>query len=658
MDYRYLWAIGKGTAQIPVDSIVAERYLVKSSQIWLDLKPGTQPPVPDVLPPATLPYLHLHPYRLHVPELHGIYREDTVAIWLLDNVPITKIGQLLPALEDAWATVSPVRQVYWLWQWLQLWKPLKDYGVATSLLVSDNLHVEGWRLRLRQLLAEQANLPRRTQPQPSEAVDLESPPTLPPTFIPEQPSPSVSALGAYPPFLKDLAESWLPLVERAHPVIQEPLQALCQQMQATDNTEAGLKTIATQLNRLLLEQAAQLPLWMQVAGKTDTGRQRAHNEDACHPCLQSSNEEMEDLLSPHFGIICDGIGGHEGGEVASQRALDDLKRLIQNLLSDLQAETEPLLPGEIEQQLESIVRIVNNVIAQQNDDQKRELRQRMGTTLVMALQLPQRIATPVGLNNAHELYLVHVGDSRAYWLTPDYCYQLTVDDDVATREVRLGHSLYQDALGRPDSGALTQAIGTRSADALHPTIQRFIIEENGILLLCSDGLSDNNRVEQTWEPFTRAVLEGTMSLQEAVQSWIEVANQRNGHDNTSVVLMQFQVSRAPKLPKTETEIGADFTADIWQTDTPSGAEPSEPEELTEASRALLYEEEDQAAPDFSGESAIPPEVDSPKPPGLLLWLVGLVTVAFIAGAIGFIVWNQVSTDSNPPNALPSAPTVE
>jgi protein phosphatase len=272
------------------------------------------------------------------------------------------------------------------------------------------------------------------------------------------------------------------------------------------------------------------------------------------------------------------------------------------------------------QQLESIVRVVNNLIATQNDAQGRESRQRMGTTLVMALQLPQQVRTPTGSANAHELYLVHVGDSRAYWLTPRYCQLLTVDDDVAAREVRLGRSLYGDALRRSDAGALTQAMGTRDAEFLRPTIQRFVIEEDGLLLLCSDGLSDNHLVERFWAESTYQVFKGKLSVMAAAQSWVELANQQNGHDNTSVVLLQCQVS--PESPQLFEPAAL-----------PSAAEPQE-SELSEASKALLY-----------GESAAYSEAATSRSPSQPLspWAIraGLAVLLFIVGAVGVAAWHQI-----------------
>jgi protein phosphatase len=221
---------------------------------------------------------------------------------------------------------------------------------------------------------------------------------------------------------------------------------------------------------------------------------------------------------------------------------------VRALLAEVAEQTEIVQPDLLKEQLAASIRVVNNLISSRNDEQGRESRRRMGTTLVMALQLPQKVSPnpQTLLDNAHELYIANVGDSRAYWITPHSCQQLTVDDDVASREVRLGRSFYREALQRPDSGALTQALGTRDAEFLRPNVQRFIVEEDGLLLLCSDGLSDNNWVEQSWADFVEPIMQSKIPLEAAVQSWIELANQKNGHDNTSVVITYCRVS--PEYP--------------------------------------------------------------------------------------------------------------
>jgi protein phosphatase len=586
IDYRYLWALGEGAEQVKPgtlvgDSTTEQRYAVISPQVWLDTKPTDAPAVPN-LPDAALPYLHLYAHRLHLPGLYGFSSlPDGTPVTLLNNAPIDGAGKLCHELTAVWASTATVRQIYWLWQMLQLWTPLWQQGVASSLLVPENLRVEGWRVRLLRLIPD----------------------------------------GVVPPKLADLADCWQPWIDLSHTTLQDFIQ----EMRFAESTQADLATFGitahtapdgfvpmtlnAQLNQILLEEAAKLPLKLEIFGATTTGPQRQHNEDACFP-----RSPVTDPLLPHVGIICDGIGGHEGGEVASQLALSSLKLQLGALVKEHLHASELTAPAVIEQQLASMTRVANNLIATRNNSQERELRQRMGTTLVMAVQLPQAING----KNAHELYIANVGDSRAYWITTRYCHPLTVDDDVATREVSLGRSLYGEAIARPDSGALTQAIGTREGELLHPNVRRFLVEEDGLLLLCSDGLSDHDRVEQNWEQFSRKVIRGEMSLEQAVQNWVEIANQQNGHDNTSVVMIRCRVSDAPDW----------FDSEAAPTD--SGAETAEiPADFAPSTRALLDDE---------GEIPLePPPAPAPKRSSLGLFLV-LAAIGTLLGVAGVALW--------------------
>ena len=511
-EQSYLWAVGEVAAQKLAGTIVeSDRYQVIAPHIWLDTKPHLEPHVSDLLPDEALPYLQLYTHRLHVPQVYGFCRDDESdrEILLLENVPLKPTGDLQPAIFEAWTQASAVRQVYWLWQILQLWTPLLNLNVASSLLSPDNLRVEGWRVRLKELIK-----------------DSEDPLHARASFL--------------NPNLANLAQCWLVWVSESKAAIVDSLTALC----ATMQQGASLHAVSTQLNQLLIEQSARLPLRLQVVGVTDIGVQRSHNEDTCYPLTADTRTQPHDDLSPRLAIVCDGIGGHEGGEVASQLAVQSLQLQVKALLTEIAQQSEPMPPDVLAEQLAAIVRVVNNMISAQNDDQAREARRRMGTTLVMALQIPQRVRLPGGAvaNNAHELYLVNVGDSRAYWITSHYCHQLTVDDDVVTREIKHGRSLYREVLKRPDAGALTQALGTRDSQFLTPSVQRFILEEDGLLLLCSDGLSDGDLVEQSWRDYADRILKEKVSLESAVKAWIDLANQKNGHDNTSIVLTYCHVS--------------------------------------------------------------------------------------------------------------------
>ena len=509
--HRYLWASGSLAAAFSPGTKVLDRYEVITQQVWLDTQPGLPPTVPGELPTAVIPYLRLYPERLHLPAAYGFVHSaeaDADDILLLENVPIDETGNLYPTITQGWEQATAVRQVYWLWQILQLWKPLSELGVAYSLLIPDNVRSQGWCVRLLELHQTAA-----TQK----------------------------------PDLADLAQSWQPWVTSVNTPVSQELENIIQQM---CSTEVKLENISNQLNALLMSSAAELPLSLKVAGATDIGPQLRQNEDNCYPMASS---DLDDPILPHLAIVCDGIGGHQGGEVASQLAVQSLKLQIRALLTEVREQTEPISPDLLQGQLEASLRVVNNVLCACNDEQKRQGRERMATTLVMAVQVPQQVPTNSGYqsDNAHELYLANIGDSRAYWITDKYCQLLTVDDIVATREVHSARSLYRPALESIDATALTQALGTKDGELLNIVIQRFILEEDGVLLLCSDGLSDNNWIEKSWQDYVIPVLAGKISVEDAVSNWINLANEKNGHDNTSVVMTLCRVSREYLAPVTQ-----------------------------------------------------------------------------------------------------------
>ncbi|MCT7949085.1 protein phosphatase 2C domain-containing protein [Ancylothrix sp. C2] len=501
---RYLWAIGSPINHIKPAELIADRYLFKTEQILLDTKPGLLPNISENIPQEITPYLRLFPYRLHIPQLYGQLptRENTKnPIWLLEQAPIDnkKINIIAsetqqptghkhpktilhPPLSRAWKHGSPMRQLNWLWQIAQLWEPLNKEGAASSLFNPHLLRAEGQLVRLLQL-------------------------QLQPTTSP----------------LSQLGELWLQWVSESQPQIAPFLEKLSHSLiQAEIQTSSHLVNI---LDRALQRAAISQERSYQLATRTDTGPTRRRNEDACYPNPGHDQKSPTDPLV----IVCDGIGGHEGGNVASRCAIDTIRHRLASLKSNLASLSAPSLIGE----LERATCIANDEISDRNNDEQRLGRQRMGTTLVMALA------------KNHEVYITHVGDSRAYWISPTGCYQVTLDDDMATREVRLGYAFYRDAVEQPAAGSLVQALGMASSGLLHPSVSRFIIDENAIFLLCSDGLSDNDRVDQCWESELAPVLKGNTDLATAASRLIEVANKENGHDNVTVGLLYCRVKDNP-----------------------------------------------------------------------------------------------------------------
>ncbi|NEQ28502.1 MAG: hypothetical protein F6K28_57920, partial [Microcoleus sp. SIO2G3] len=144
----------------------------------------------------------------------------------------------------------------------------------------------------------------------------------------------------------------------------------------------------------------------------------------------------------------------------------------------------------------------------------------------------------------------------------------------------------------------------------------------GVLLLCSDGVSDGGLIEQNWEELTRQILKGKVTLAAAAQSWIELANEKNGSDNATAVLMHCQLSTA-ETPLFE----------------PIALPTPVSQELTEASKALLYGEAIEEPPT--------PVTVRPVARPLSLWAVrlGLAVLMLVAGAAGIAAWHHFAPAS-------------
>jgi protein phosphatase len=150
----------------------------------------------------------------------------------------------------------------------------------------------------------------------------------------------------------------------------------------------------------------------------------------------------------------------------------------------------------------------------------------MGTTMVIALVQDRKYA------------IAHVGDSRIYRVTQQRGLEkLTKDHEVGQREILRGVEP-QIAYARPDAYQLTQALGPRNDNFVKPEIQFFEIEEDCILLLCSDGLSDHDLIEKFWDTKIAPLIDANTNLEEGLVNLIDFANHYNGHDNITGVVVR------------------------------------------------------------------------------------------------------------------------
>jgi protein phosphatase len=277
----------------------------------------------------------------------------------------------------------------------------------------------------------------------------------------------------------------------------------------------------------------------EIAGGTVMNWSHGMNTDAYYP-LATPSPDGNEIDIPGLAIVCDGMSGMMVDQSfgISQMAIRLLTEYISLLLTDLKLKHNNAIisPDTVMQAIESIFHQVSHDIATQNQVQKN-----YGTSVVLALHLakPMNSSTDTP-HTAHDIYIAHVGRCRAYWMTSDSCQQLTLDDDFTKQEVSMGRSTYEEMLDHPFAHVLTQLLGIW-LDRLQPNLQKFTVEKNGILMLCSKGLSDNDLVQQSWLTFTQRILQGHISLQEAVQAWLDLANEKNGHANSSIVLMKFHI---------------------------------------------------------------------------------------------------------------------
>lgn len=236
------------------------------------------------------------------------------------------------------------------------------------------------------------------------------------------------------------------------------------------------------------------------AAITDTGCERDLNEDR-YAVVESS--------SGVAWIVCDGMGGVTGGELAAQIAIDAIRRDLENLPSrrpDLALKSAILEANRI-----IVLRRQNPAFAG------------MGTTIVSAMFRGPEVA------------IAHVGDSRAYLVRDGAIQQLTIDHTFVQELVDKGQIRPEDALSHPQAHILTRCIG--SEPGLDVVTQRYWIwpsqvgEPGDLLVLCSDGLySLINEAEL-------ATIISQSTPQKACVKLVELTKERGGYDNITVSIV-------------------------------------------------------------------------------------------------------------------------
>lgn len=244
---------------------------------------------------------------------------------------------------------------------------------------------------------------------------------------------------------------------------------------------------------------------LDVYGASDIGRVRSLNEDSF--CIYG----FEQKSLPGFCVLSDGMGGHNAGEVASQKTVQFVAETLMEVIAE---PTAAMLPGKIG----SAVRFANEKIYQMADANQNQ--KGMGATLVAAVIQQE------------EAYIANVGDSRAYAFRNHELLQITKDHSVVEEMVANGCITRDEARIHPQRNIITRAIGTDPVT--EPDIFEFDYLPGDCLLLCSDGLSGMVEDDEIL-----AVMEQNMDAEHTVQTLIAAANDHGGRDNITVICIRF-----------------------------------------------------------------------------------------------------------------------
>jgi serine/threonine protein phosphatase PrpC len=240
---------------------------------------------------------------------------------------------------------------------------------------------------------------------------------------------------------------------------------------------------------------------VEIAALTDVGCQRENNEDS-YGYWESEDDAVFSRLG-RLAIVADGMGGHEGGHIASHIAVDAIQ---QTYSSSSDSDPQKVLIAALQEAHHRI---------QRRASEDPEL-QGMGTTCTACAIVGRR------------LYYAHVGDSRLYLLRKNMLRVLSRDHSLVARLIETGIIRQEDAENHPQKHVLTAALGV--ADEIEPDAPAEVLplEQSDVLLICTDGL---------WGQLTEAELKDILSSQapaSACHSLVCMAKEHGAPDNVTL----------------------------------------------------------------------------------------------------------------------------
>lgn len=245
---------------------------------------------------------------------------------------------------------------------------------------------------------------------------------------------------------------------------------------------------------------------MQIIAKSEIGNVREINQDYI------SYKELGE--SEIIAVLCDGMGGHKAGEVASQLTCE-------YIINHFECHSPFTCDEDIQTWLNELINNANQSLMQQSA-QKEEY-EGMGTTVVVCY-----------VNDGY-CYISHVGDSRAYYLSDGKLTQLTRDDTLVNALVENGTITKDEALFHPKKNILLQAVG--ATDSLKVSFHKQVFE-NDLILICSDGLSNSLYDQQIID-----ILMNKSDIETNANELMKQSLVYGGRDNISFIIFDKGVTK-------------------------------------------------------------------------------------------------------------------
>lgn len=240
-----------------------------------------------------------------------------------------------------------------------------------------------------------------------------------------------------------------------------------------------------------------------ASGNTDIGRKRKSNQDSFYLSMEKK-----------LFIVADGMGGHNGGDIASQMAVRVLPEYLQN-----NSAMDPilLLTGSIKE--------TNRAIKHYGETHPELIG--MGTTIVSFYFKGQNI------------YIGNVGDSRAYLINQKKIFQLSKDHSLVQEKLNYGVYTREQAALDPQKNVLVRTVGFE--DDVDVDIFTYKVNKNDIFICCSDGLHGKVSDEDILYIVNKIIIDPAIATQEqadqVVKALIEQANENGGQDNITAILV-------------------------------------------------------------------------------------------------------------------------